>query len=443
MKNLIKYFPFAAFIALNVLAKGSGFRLNLMLLFILGFAAILGINFVIALILKLKNQFLVSLTISGILATIFTFISTSFAQFFIENVIALLYIGLLGMALIPPLTGKEVFTYQFSKGKYSETIVKSAQFQKINLILNYIWAIFFLSAALLSIANYHENKAINSVLRTLIPIALQVGLGIPITIKLPKYLMQNVEGEQLHFQSIKELFQSMPFGLNREKAKGVESVIQFYLTGKEPTVGFLTIANQKCTYTEDESPNPSTIIRSDSELWLKISNNEISGEKAFLNKQYEIEGDATIMLKFNDLFRPSEKKSKKKVLKKQVTKRFEYKTFAPKKIKNIVVFDGGFRNNKFSKTSFMVNKFTKGAEAAGATVEYFKLKDYEIKDCTGCYSCWTKSPGKCIYNDDMTVLRKKYREADLVIFASPLYIFNVTGIMKRFMDRLLPVLQPY
>lgn len=443
MKNLIKYFPFAAFIALNVLAKGSGFRLNLMLLFILGFAAILGINFVIALILKLKNQFLVSLTISGILATIFTFISTSFAQFFIENVIALLYIGLLGMALIPPLTGKEVFTYQFSKGKYSETIVKSAQFQKINLILNYIWAIFFLSAALLSIANYHENKAINSVLRTLIPIALQVGLGIPITIKLPKYLMQNVEGEQLHFQSIKELFQSMPFGLNREKAKGVESVIQFYLTGKEPTVGFLTIANQKCTYTEDESPNPSTIIRSDSELWLKISNNEISGEKAFLNKQYEIEGDATIMLKFNDLFRPSKKKSKKKVLKKQVTKRFEYKTFAPKKIKNIVVFDGGFRNNKFSKTSFMVNKFTKGAEAAGATVEYFKLKDYEIKDCTGCYSCWTKSPGKCIYNDDMTVLRKKYREADLVIFASPLYIFNVTGIMKRFMDRLLPVLQPY
>jgi len=41
------------------------------------------------------------------------------------------------------------------------------------------------------------------------------------------------------------------------------------------------------------------------------------------------------------------------------------------------------------------------------------------------------------------MLRKKYREADLVVFASPLYIFNVTGILKTFMDRLLPILKPY
>ena len=43
----------------------------------------------------------------------------------------------------------------------------------------------------------------------------------------------------------------------------------------------------------------------------------------------------------------------------------------------------------------------------------------------------------------MTMFRKKYREADLVIFASPLYIFNVSGILKTFMDRLLPIMKPY
>jgi len=37
--------------------------------------------------------------------------------------------------------------------------------------------------------------------------------------------------------------------------------------------------------------------------------------------------------------------------------------------------------------------------------------------------CWTKIPGKCVHKDIMTELREKYRSADLVVFASPLYIF--------------------
>jgi putative NADPH-quinone reductase len=43
----------------------------------------------------------------------------------------------------------------------------------------------------------------------------------------------------------------------------------------------------------------------------------------------------------------------------------------------------------------------------------------------------------------MSDLRLKFREADLIIFASPLYIFNVTGIMKNFLDRTLPNMKPY
>lgn len=91
----------------------------------------------------------------------------------------------------------------------------------------------------------------------------------------------------------------------------------------------------------------------------------------------------------------------------------------------------------------MVHHFIRGAKEAGASIQYFKLKKYNFKECIGCYNCWTKNPGECIHKDDMTVLRQKYRNADLVVFASPLYIFNVTGIMKTFMDRLLPILKPY
>ncbi len=91
----------------------------------------------------------------------------------------------------------------------------------------------------------------------------------------------------------------------------------------------------------------------------------------------------------------------------------------------------------------MVDKFIEGAKSAGATVEEFKLSKLDIHQCDGCYMCWTKIPGECVHKDIMSELREKYRSADLVIFASPLYIFNVTGIMKTFMDRLLPILKPY
>ena len=87
--------------------------------------------------------------------------------------------------------------------------------------------------------------------------------------------------------------------------------------------------------------------------------------------------------------------------------------------------------------------FCRGAKSAGAEIEYIKLKDMKINPCTGCYTCWTKTPGECIIKDDMSSLRLKSRKADLVVFASPLYIFNVTGIMKNFLDRNLPNMKPY
>jgi putative sterol carrier protein len=364
-------------------------------------------------------------------------------QFYIENIIASMYLGLLLVTIIPPIFKLKLFTCEFSEKNYPESVTKGEQFYKINLILNFVWSALFTTAIVLTIIRYNADDVRNTIIATLIPIALLLTVGIPATKKLPGYLMQMIKGEQIKFNTIKDLFVSMPFGLNKKKSTGVNTVIQFFLTGQEPTIGHIIISNQKCTYNDGEHPNPKTVIRSNSQLWLDISNNEVSGDKALINNEYEIEGDATIMLKFAEMFAPPTK-SKNKIKVKPVT--YDYKHFEPNKIKNIVVFDGGYRSDKNSKTSFMVNHFIDGAKDAGANVEYFKLKNYNIKECTGCYTCWTKTPGECIFDkveDNMTMFRKKYREADLVVFASPLYVFNVTGILKTFMDRLLPVLQPY
>ncbi len=443
MKKLIKIFPFVAVIALNVFAEGSGFRMRNIMPFLLIVAGLISVNLVLSFVFKVKNYFLYGLSGVSILGTLAVIIfPSSLGQLYIENVIVGLYLGLFIVAFFPPLFKLAPFTFEFSKNDYPEAVTKGEQFLNINLILNYFWAFLFALGMVLTVITYHPDEAINSIIATLLPIVIQIAIGIPVTAKMPIYLMQKVGGKQIVFQSVKDLFASMPFGLNKENAKEVNTVVQFYLTGKEPTTGHLIISNQKCTYEAGEHPNPKTIIKSDSELWLKISNNEVSGDKAFINNEYQIEGDASLMLNFASYFEPPKRKKKQKKQKPKTIK-FEYKTFEPNKIKNIVVFDGGFRSNKHSKTTFMVNNFIEGAKEAGANVEYFKLKDHNIKECSGCYTCWTKTPGECIYKDDMTMFRKKYREADLVVFASPLYIFNVTGIMKTFMDRLLPLMKPY
>jgi multimeric flavodoxin WrbA len=108
----------------------------------------------------------------------------------------------------------------------------------------------------------------------------------------------------------------------------------------------------------------------------------------------------------------------------------------------ITIFNGSPRGKK-GNTHFMVKEFSKGAEQAKAEVENVFLVKKKIRPCRGCFTCWIKTPGKCVIKDDMAELIQKLCESDIVVFATPVYIDNVTGIMKNFMDRLIPVLDPH
>lgn len=91
----------------------------------------------------------------------------------------------------------------------------------------------------------------------------------------------------------------------------------------------------------------------------------------------------------------------------------------------------------------MLETLLAGMQQAHATTEIIHLADYKIEHCRGCFACWAKTPGKCIIKDDMEELLQKFINADLVIFGTPLYFFSVTGLMKNFMDRLLPNAEPF
>ncbi len=442
MKSIIKYLPFAGIIAINSIAVAGSYRLENLKPYVLVISAIVLVNFIIAIVVKAKSYFIYGVSAIVFFGAVLVYCLPSLGQIYLENTMTGLYIGLFLTAMLPPLFSLDPFTYEFSKKNYPEIIIKTDQFRKINFIINYIWAGLFGICIILSIIKYTGDPSMQIMISSIVPIGLLLSVGLPVNIKLPSTLMQTIKGEQLFFQTIKELFEAMPHGLNRKLAKGIDTTIQFYLTGDESVVGYLIIKNLECSYINGVHPDPKTTIRADSKLWLAISNNEVSGDKAFINQEYTVDGDMSIPLNLSELFAP-DSEDEKKIVEKTGEAKFEYKTFEPGQIKNIVVFDGGPRNTKFSKTTFMVNPFCKGGKSAGAKIEYIKLKDMKINPCTGCYTCWTKTPGKCIFDDDMTDLRVKFRKADLIIFASPLYIFNVTGIMKNFLDRILPNIKPY
>ncbi len=110
---------------------------------------------------------------------------------------------------------------------------------------------------------------------------------------------------------------------------------------------------------------------------------------------------------------------------------------------HILAFNSSPRDNQTSKTEIVLQRFLEGARRAGADTETLYLRDYKIKHCLGCFSCWVKTPGRCVQKDDMAEqLFDRYIAADLVVLATPLYHYSMNARMKMFIERTLPMVGP-
>lgn len=102
----------------------------------------------------------------------------------------------------------------------------------------------------------------------------------------------------------------------------------------------------------------------------------------------------------------------------------------------ITAFLGSPRAN--GNTDILAERVLSGAREAGLEVESVALRKLEINGCVGCEKCWLVDGLPCVRKDDMQDLYRKIADSDILLFATPVYWYAPTAIMKAFIDRFVP-----
>ncbi len=88
-------------------------------------------------------------------------------------------------------------------------------------------------------------------------------------------------------------------------------------------------------------------------------------------------------------------------------------------------------------TDLLVEQAMAGARDAGATAQRVRLYDLEMRPCCGCFHC---RDGQCrARTDDVPEVLERMLAARALLFATPVYFWNVSGLMKNLWDRMLPL----
>ncbi len=110
----------------------------------------------------------------------------------------------------------------------------------------------------------------------------------------------------------------------------------------------------------------------------------------------------------------------------------------------ILIINGSYHET--GDIAFLVDRFTEGLREAGpdAEIEIVHLRDLTIEHCRGCWACGTpeniKKPiGDCPIEDDVRRLLERSMACDILVYATPVYEMGPTALMKKFLERNLPV----
>ena len=90
-----------------------------------------------------------------------------------------------------------------------------------------------------------------------------------------------------------------------------------------------------------------------------------------------------------------------------------------------------------SNSDILTEQLIAGAKDAGHEVEHISLKGKKIGFCIGCLAC--QKTHQCVLKDDAIEIAEKVKNADTLVFATPIYYYEMSGQMKTLLDRLNPL----
>ena len=102
---------------------------------------------------------------------------------------------------------------------------------------------------------------------------------------------------------------------------------------------------------------------------------------------------------------------------------------------NVLVISTSLRAK--SNSDILAEHLIAGAKDAGHQVEQISLKDKTIGFCKGCLAC--QKTQKCVLKDDAAEMAEKVMQADTLVFANPIYYYEMSGQMKTLLDRMNPL----
>lgn len=110
-----------------------------------------------------------------------------------------------------------------------------------------------------------------------------------------------------------------------------------------------------------------------------------------------------------------------------------------------VLFINGSPRGKASNTLKLAQAFLEGLRSVRPDVEITEVtvRERKINDCAGCFQCWTKTPGVCVFKNDMKEILDAMVTTDVIVWSFPLYFFGMPSRVKALLDRTLPLSLPF
>lgn len=103
----------------------------------------------------------------------------------------------------------------------------------------------------------------------------------------------------------------------------------------------------------------------------------------------------------------------------------------------------GSPRGQTSNTPRLLDPLLDGMREQGPDVEELYLADLDVRPCMGCFSCWVRTPGRCVQQDDMAGLHEKMLASDVFVLGFGLYISSAPAGVQALLERMLPLAEPW